>query len=131
MKEKRCTLDKKHFEQLGLNINAKALLIPNSFKDEHINLIKSTKTGLFKNCKKLESIILPNTLININAETFKNCISLKNVYIPQNVEKIGASAFCDCINLEKINIPQNVIVIGANAFRNCIKLKRLSFSSFL
>ena len=47
----------------------------------------------FKNCKMLQEINLPDSII-IEQEAFCNCINLKNVIIPVNA-KVGNFAFCN------------------------------------
>ena len=58
----------------------------------------------FKDCNKITSIILPDSIITIGKEAFASCDELKSVKIGKAVESIGKDAFTDCKALEKIEI---------------------------
>lgn len=51
--------------------------------------------GCFQNCKNLEIIILPMTLVTISFKAFKNCNALKSLIIPNSVKIISEDAFAD------------------------------------
>lgn len=55
----------------------------------------------------------------ISSGAFKNCKKLTSVVIPDSVKIIDDNAFEGCVNLKSINIPDSVSVIGKNAFLNC------------
>ena len=64
----------------------------------------------------LTSILLPNSLINLNNDCFKDN-NLTEVNIPSTVTSIGNSAFSDN-QLTVLNIPNTVTTIGSSAFIN-------------
>ena len=75
------------------------------------------KTRLtFIYCSSLESIILPNSLTEIDYGVFCGCESLKSIAIPDGVTAIGRVAFKNCTQLTEIDIPDSVIDIGEQAF---------------
>lgn len=76
----------------------------------------------FKDCKTLETIILPETVYVIGESAFQNCSSLKNVNIPTNVTTIGSQAFGSCTSLEQIIVPISVRNINLAAFGLCDNL---------
>lgn len=78
-----------------------------------------------KNCVKLKSISLPETLASINNYAFDGCIMLSEVNLPKSIKTIGAFAFYGCISLEKIDLGK-VQAIGASCFRGCISLESIS-----
>ena len=47
----------------------------------------------FEDCKKLKSVILPDTLANIGDYTFKGCSALKSVVLPKSLKNIEDRAF--------------------------------------
>lgn len=42
----------------------------------------------FTNCKKLQNVTLPKSLVNIGANAFLGCSELKQIHLPQNVQTI-------------------------------------------
>ncbi len=102
--------------------------------------------GAFKDCKKITSVNLPETVEVIGTDAFSSCTSLINIVIPNNVDSIGSRAFYGCksltyINLPyslsslesstfsdtgltKIHIPESIKKIGSYAFSRC-KIKKL------
>ena len=58
----------------------------------------------FSSCKKLTSIVLPNSLERIGVFAFHMCGKLKSINIGSNVSKIDSYAFYFCDNLCEINV---------------------------
>ena len=57
---------------------------------------------------KLQSIILPPSLTEIQANAFQKCTSLQCIDIPKKVTQIGDFAFYDCHQLLSITLPPNL-----------------------
>ncbi len=76
----------------------------------------------FRDCKKIKSVTIPNSIISIGRETFRGCENLETVSIGNSVKIIDSSLFYDCRNLTSINIPQSVTNIESSAFWLCVKL---------
>lgn len=55
--------------------------------------------GSFRGMKYVESVVVPNTVKEIETSSFEGCPKLKSIYIPSSVTKIGESAFDFCPNL--------------------------------
>ncbi len=72
--------------------------------------------GTFEECKKLTSIILPESLTSVGERAFKSCEALPSVSLPKGVTSIGDYAFSSCYNLSLILLPDNITSIGYNAF---------------
>ncbi len=53
----------------------------------------------FKNCTRLESVVIPNGVICIGHEAFYGCSSLVTVTIPDSVTFVSPMAFVSCDNL--------------------------------
>lgn len=64
----------------------------------------------------MESITLPEGLLEIEESAFEYCSSLKTVTIPEGVVRIGDYAFANCSALEVIIIPESVTSIGSGCF---------------
>ena len=91
-------------------------------------LIDNTRIGegTFRDCMKLTSIELPDTLTVIDKDAFFICEKLSPITIPESVTSIGNSAFMGCMNFTEIIIPQNVTSIGDYAFEECGSLETIT-----
>ncbi len=82
----------------------------------------------FNGCKKLASIIIPNSIIKIGSHAFAGCNKLSSVKFPNSVISIGDYAFAGCTELRSLFIPNSVKSIGFFAFCYCIKLTSVILS---
>ena len=74
-------------------------------------------------CGSLETVVLPTNLDDFSGWCiFRNCRNLKNIAIPENVTEIPNGTFINCSSLAAITIPQGVSEIGSNAFYGCSSL---------
>lgn len=64
--------------------------------------IKQIEEGTFKNCNRLEKIILNEGIEVIGSEAFGECSLLKRIVIPASVRRIESYAFANCENLVEI-----------------------------
>lgn len=62
----------------------------------------------FQNCSKLDNVIIPDNVTNLSLFTFKNCTSLKNITLSKNLKKMYDGTFYGCTALEDITIPSKV-----------------------
>ena len=99
------------------------LNIPSTYKSP-FGTIRITKidNGVFKDCDKLQSVTIPDTVTEIGEMAFENCTSLEKINIPDSVVKIGDRAFKNCKLLNNINISNSVTEIGNSAFSGCSSL---------
>ena len=77
----------------------------------------------------ITSIIIPNTVKNIEAFSFKGCSGLTSVTIPSSVTSIGESAFYGCTGLTTVTIPNSVTSIANWAFRECTGLTSVNYEA--
>ena len=98
---------------------------------EKINKKSVTRIGnlAFKNCTKITSIAMPDSVVYIGRSAFYNCTSLKSITIPDGVKEIGYAAFSECAGLVSVKIPDNVTKIGESAFINCAKLTKIDVTA--
>ena len=96
------------------------IVIPSSYNGLPVTSIGHVRFGLgaFYNCTGLTSVIIPDSVTNIENNTFEGCTKLSAITIPDSVTRIGNSAFYDCTNLTTITIPDSVTSIGDSAFYN-------------
>ena len=74
---------------------------------------------------KVASIGVKCFCIN-NKKTQKD---IQSIVIPDGVVNIDRQAFCDCENLTSITIPESIKTIGADAFKGCDKLEMVYTTS--
>lgn len=113
--------------------SAKTLTIPSSVvhdgKEYIVRFIQSFAfRGNYKdggNVKKIEEIILPETLELVGQDCFPRLPSLRHVTIPKSLRNIGYCMFADCPKLEDVIIPYDsqLDTIERFAFNNCEMLK--------
>ncbi len=72
------------------------------------------------------SVIIPDSVITIEAGAFGNCHNLTSITIGNSVTSIGEWAFCGCYNLTSITIPDSVTSIGQYAFFGCSSLTSIT-----
>lgn len=96
------------------------------------SLLRSFFTGLFQDYLLLESIVIPQSVIENVRCSFQWCTSLKTVEVPINLTHIVDYAFSVCLPLKKKEIPRSVKYIGDNAFIRSSLLKkiRIHFDTF-
>lgn len=90
--------------------------------------VTALSVGCFENNSTLNTIILPDTLVEIREKAFCGCTKLRGVKIPEGVESIGAGAFRGCVNLESVYIPGSIGFIGPDAFDGCSTMVYLFYS---
>ncbi len=94
-------------------------------KDESYVIVDGVETigaYAFYHCVNLESIQIPNGVINIEDSAFTYC-GLRSLKLPEGVENIGKDAFFGCSNLSEVEMPDSVMNVGEFAFSNCNSLR--------
>lgn len=102
-------------------------------------------------CNRLNSVIIPDEMTDINKYAFSSCLYLNEVVFPEGLKKIGDGAFYNCginelnlpstveelgesafeqnVNLNKVILPNSVNLIGERCFQACNTLQSITFSS--
>ena len=119
-----------------------------SFKGKRYK-VTSIGENAFRLCKDLSSVIIPNSVIQIEKwafcdsenlktvsfsinltriekEAFNGCKKLSEIFLPEKLSIIDVSAFAYCESLKSLVIPPNVMSIGAGAFKECSGLKSIT-----
>lgn len=100
------------------------------YRDKTVSLkigngITTIAGNAFYDFAALESVDLPETLVEIRYQAFYNCKALKSVEVPDGVNRIGSCAFRYCSALETVKLPREAIEIGYGAFEGCSSLKEV------
>lgn len=127
-------LEKIHYQAFSVCKSLKTIDIPDSvtyidgFCFEFSGLEEIDLSGLnmeylggsdiFRYCKSLTSVKLPETLKTLGSSTFEECIALKHIDLPKTLETIGPRAFRSA-GLNEIQLPETIKTIGSVAFLNC------------
>lgn len=94
--------------------------------------VKRIREGAFSSCLNLERVVLPENLtMGIENNLFAHCINLKSVVLPDNCFTIEDGAFASCLSLDSIALPIGVFKIGKNAFKGCGKLSTIKLPPYL
>lgn len=86
------------------------------------NSISLIGNSAFYGCTNLTDLIIPNSVATIKDNAFNGCSSLTNMDIPNSVTDFWHSAFFNCTNLRSVRLSENMTEIGSNFFRNCEEL---------
>ena len=81
--------------------------------------------GAFSRCSKLEEIELPNSLLTIEGGAFSNCSRLKTVTVPNSVNLIGNAAFAECESLTSVVLPVGLKRLSGSLFSKCVNLRSI------
>lgn len=76
----------------------------------------------FENCKKLEEVVIPEGITELNY-TFKGCEALVKAVLPQSLNAMSGT-FSGCAALKTLTIPENVD-IDSSLVRGCSSLEVL------
>lgn len=101
--------------------------------------VRAIDDGALKNlirrggANKIETLVLPSTLVRIGTEAFMNLRRLKQVYWTKADRNalIYPYAFAGCDGLESITVPEGVSAISEGAFEDCSSLTDISFPNTL
>ena len=75
--------------------------------------VRAIQEKAFADCTALQTVELPDGLVQIDDQAFFGCTALENVTLPDTLTTIGGAIFNNCIKLANIKLPDNVTSIGA------------------
>ena len=112
----------------GVTLPAAMPIIPENAFARCINMVEvkfnkqqEIRAGAFADCKRIEMIVLPNTIINIGDHAFAGCTRLYTITMRNNMLTIGDFAFHG-VSAKRISLPATLTYIGESAFLNCPNL---------
>lgn len=82
--------------------------------------------SMFWELSHIKSIVLPHSIISIEASAFSDCVELQTVKMSETVTSIGPAAFYSCFQLSDIELPSRISGIAANTFWKCLSLREIT-----
>ena len=73
-------------------------------------------------CAAVESITIPDTVVNIGEKAFRNLTSLTSIEVPDSVTTLGRYAFWGCSSLTSAKLPDKLTSVPEGTFVNCVNL---------
>lgn len=107
------TLKEKTYRGAVTNLDLSDVKIV-AYGNSRANTLPSSAFGDPLSIAALESLILPNSLVEIGATCFYRCYKLQEITIPGQVVQIGASAFNGCLGLKKLTVKWQTIPALSN-----------------
>ena len=89
------------------------------------------RDAAFCGCKKLTEVVIPDSVVDIGASAFDKCTSLKGVVLPKKLQTLNIGVFYGCTSLSNIELPEGLTSIQAEAFFGCTALKSITIPSTL
>ncbi|MBQ4423010.1 MAG: leucine-rich repeat protein [Clostridia bacterium] len=80
----------------------------------------------FRNCTRLKSFVIPESVRAIGDNAFYGCTGLQSITIGNGVTSIGSYAFYGCTGLTSVTIGEGVISIGERVFYGCRGLSEIT-----
>ena len=102
------------------------VVIPEIFSGQAPSILGG---ACFKGNSNVTSIIMPNSIREIETYCIAECTSLTNITLSNILEIFGDYALRGCTTLEHINLPNSLLEIGQNAFNMCSSLKEMIIPS--
>lgn len=131
--QEKTVSEKDYFKYLDVNGDVLLYEYTGDFENVIIPTFDGKKIyigdGLFKNNKKIKSVILNDDVIHIGEYAFSGCESLENIDLLK-VESISSYAFSGCKRLTNVTM-NNVISIGLYAFSDCISIFEITLPASL
>ena len=82
--------------------------------------------GAFESCEMLQTVRIPDSVTAIGNYAFDYCTGLETLTLPKQLLTIGEWAFCCCENLTSVTIPSKTTAIGISAFDGCASLAEVT-----
>ena len=111
----------------GYNGSAAALYIPEEIDGHEVVAIGDRA---FQNRTDLKTVMIPDSVTEIQWRAFDGCINISNVTLSKNLKTMGERTFGDCKKITQIEIPKSLDKGGewnAGAFAGCTNLKKVTF----
>ena len=117
----------------GYTGTAYALVIPEEIDGYKVEKIRY---GAFKGRNDITTVVIPDSVVEIENDSFSKCKSLSSVKLSSNLKTLECGAFYNCDKLTSIMIPKSLekatswsTVGGDGPFSDCDNLKNVTFEA--
>ncbi|MCI6702172.1 MAG: leucine-rich repeat domain-containing protein [Prevotella sp.] len=86
---------------------------------------------MFYSCAYLDTLLIPQTTVEIGKEAFHGLRKLKSFEIPKEVKAIGEGAFIDCNVLKTIAFPDAITKLEPRVMARCYELETVVYPAKL
>lgn len=93
--------------------------------------LNTIKFDAFKGCKKLNYVVLPNSVKTVEDAAFMNCSSLSDFTLSTGMKAISNSLCENDEVLDNLVLPDGIVTIGKRAFYKCTSLNKITYSQNL
>lgn len=92
--------------------------------------LRAIGEGAFSGCSQLRGVVLPASVERVGDMAFSGCSALVSVEGAEGLESVGEYSFSKCRSLVSVEMP-SLAMAGSHAFHMCESLASFSFSSAL
>ncbi len=82
--------------------------------------------GSFSKCNILTKLVVPNSVTTIGNLAIQDNPALKELVLGTGIKTIGTGAFMGDVALEQIDIPKGISELSSNVFANCTGLTKVT-----
>lgn len=113
---------------IGYNGSDETVVVPAVLGGKSVVCIA---TEAFAGNQNTKTLVLPNGLLRVSEKALgtvkrkREKSALETVILPETVIELGGRAFRNFINLKTVNIPDSVVLFGGRLFENCSSLKSI------
>lgn len=105
-----------------LDENRKEVKVPSEIDGYPVNRIGKKA---FMDCKQLESVELPDSVVLIEEEAFAGCERLAKINLPAELRHFKHGIFKNCTGLTEVEFPSSPYYISFETFQGCTSLKKV------
>ena len=108
--------------------------VPSTLKKVTITVQTTIPEDAFVNCRYIEEINIPETVISIGNSAFYGCTSLLRLNstvdgelnLPDKVRTIDNFAFCELVKITKVYVPDSITSLGFALFQECTSIEEIT-----
>ena len=86
---------------------------------------------VFRNRTDIESVVLPDTVVNLCNSVFYGCRNLIYIKLSDRLDCVGSLVFYGCTSLESALLPNSLKTVGTDMFSQCTNLREVTIGSNL